>query len=405
MEEQALGGIKVLDFGWALVGSLTSKYLADFGAQVIRVESLTRPDLTRTNRLTSSSMGCNPDDKPWFTHLNTSKMSLGINLKHPRARKIIEGLVYWADVINENFTPGTLAKLGLDYESVRKLKPDIIMVSGSAYGQTGPMAKEWGVDGTGASLSGYLDLTGWPDRGPIGPNPPYGDAVLPYFNALAVVAALDYKRKTGNGQYIDGGMLEVCVHQITPALLNWEANGQLQTRNGNRIPYAAPHGVFPCKGEDRWCAIAVFTDEDWAAFCRVIGDPAWSKDARFESLKARKENEDMLDNLISGWTRQYSAETVMERLQAGGVAAGVVQTMEDLLEHDPQMKERDFLVPLKHPVIGVHGHPTPPYKLSKTKARVKTAPCLGEHSEYICTRILGLSDEEFIEFVQDEVFI
>jgi benzylsuccinate CoA-transferase BbsF subunit len=404
MEKQALTGVNVLDFGWALVGSLTGKYLADYGAQVIRVESGSRIDLTRTNRLTAKSSGCNPDDKPWFTHLNTSKMSLGINLKHPRAKMVIDGLIQWADVINENFTPGTLTKLGFDYESISKIRPDIIMVSGSAYGQTGPMAQEWGVDGTGASLSGYLDITGWTDRGPVGPNPPYGDAVLPYFNALAIIAALDYKRRTGKGQYIDGSMLEVCIHQMTPAFLDWKANGRLQTRNGNRIPYAAPHGVFPCAGDDRWCAIAVFTDEEWRAFCHVIDDPPWTKEPGFETLDARKENEAILEEYISVWTCKHSAETVMQKMQAAGIAAGVVQTMEDLLEHDPQMKERDFLIPLEHPVIGSHGHPTPPYKLSKTKAQVKTAPCLGEHSDYICTRILGMSDEEFIELLQDGVF-
>ncbi len=404
MEAQALMGVKVLDFGWALVGSLTGKYLADYGAQVIRVESSSRIDLTRTNRLTAKSSGSNPDDKPWFTHLNTSKMSLGINLKHPRAKRVIEGLIQWADVINENFTPGTLAKLGFDYESVSQMRPDIIMVSGSAYGQTGPMAQEWGVDGTGASLSGYLDITGWPDRGPVGPNPPYGDAVLPYFNALAVVAALDYKRRTGKGQYIDGSMLEICVHQITPALLDWNSNNRLQTRNGNRIPCAAPHGVFPCKGNDRWCAIGVFTEEEWEAFCHVMGDPPWTKEPRFKDLHARKANEALLEEYVSEWTRLHSAETVMEKMQAAGIPAGVTQTMEDLLEHDPQMKERDFLIPLEHPVIGIHGHPTPPYKLSKTKAQIKTAPCLGEHTHYVCTRILGMSDEEFIELLQDGLF-
>jgi benzylsuccinate CoA-transferase BbsF subunit len=404
MEKQALAGVKVLDFGWALVGSLTTKQLADHGAQVVRIESMSRIDLPRINPMTSMSSATNPDDKPWFTHLNTSKYGMCLNLKRAPSKSVIDRLIGWADVINSNFTPGTLTKLGFDYDYVKTIKPDIIMVAGSAYGQTGSMAHEWGVDGTGAALSGYLDLTGWPDRGPVGPNVPYGDVVLPFFIAAAIVSALDYKRRTGRGQYIDASMIEVCVHPITPALLDREANGRLQTRRGNRIAYAAPHGVFPCQGDDRWCAIAVFTDDEWQAFCHAIGDPPWTKEPRFATLKSRKENEDMLEELVAEWTRQHKAEEVMPIMQAAGVPAGVVQTMQDVLENDPQLKERGFLVPLKHPVIGVFGHPTPPYKLLKTKAQVRTSPCLGEHTEYVCIQLLGMSDEEFAELQQQGIF-
>jgi benzylsuccinate CoA-transferase BbsF subunit len=354
--------------------------------------------------MTSGSSGTNPDDKPWFTHLNTSKYSIALNLKCASAKDIIEKLVRWADVINANMVPGTLARLGFGYDQVRAIKPDIIMAEGSAYGQTGPMAHEWGVDGTGAALSGYLDLTGWPDRGPVGPNAPYGDVVLPFFIATAIVAALDYRRRTGKGQYIDASMLEVCVHQITPSLLDCEANGHLQTRNGNRITYAAPHGVFPCKGDDRWCAIGVFTEDEWEAFCRVIGKPELIKDPAFSTLKSRKDNEAELEKLVAAWTSKRTAEEIMKMLQAAGVPVGVVQTMQDIVDHDPQLKMREFLIPLKHPVIGIFGHPTPPYKLSKTGAKVTTSPCLGEHTEYICTELLRISDEEFINLWQQGIF-
>lgn len=404
MEKQVLAGVKVLDFGWALVGSLASKQLADHGAQVVRVESITRIDLARANRMNSMSSTINPDDKPWFTHLNTSKYSMALNLNSAPAKSVIERLIRWADVVSENFTPGTMTKLGLDYNYIRTIKPDIIMVGGSLYGQTGPMAREWGIDGTGIALSGYLDLTGWPDREPVIPNVPYGDFVLPFFIAAAIVAALDYKRRTGKGQYIDASMLEVCVHQITPTLLDWEANRHLQTRNGNRIAYAAPHGVFPCKGDDRWCAIGVFTDDEWVTFCHVMGDLPWTKEPRFATLSSRKMNEDALEELVAEWTKQHSAEEVMHIMQAAGVPAGVVQTAQDILENDPQLKKREFLVPLAHPVIGVFGHPTPPYKLLKTPAQVRTSPCLGEHNHYVCIQLLGMSDEEFVELWRQEVF-
>ena len=304
MTKQALAGVKVLDFGWFIVGALTGKHLADHGAQVIRVESVTRPDAMRGNRQVSISTATNPDDKPMFTYLNTSKYSMAVNLKHPRAREIIDRLIRWADVVNENFTPGTMSKLGFDYEYISKIKPEIIMVGSSVYGQTGPLAREWGLDGTGMTLSGHVHLTGWPDREPVMTTcSPYGDIVLPLFAASAIVAALDYKRRTGKGQYIDASMLEVCAYKISPALLDWQANAHLQTRTGNRIPYAAPHGVFPCVGDDRWCAIAVFTSEEWEAFCHVIGDPPWTKEQRFATLDLRKQNEDELEKLVAEWTR------------------------------------------------------------------------------------------------------
>ena len=290
IDQPALTGIKVLDFGWALVGSLTGKHLADNGARVIKIESSNRIDLSRTNRMVKISSGNNPDDKPWYSHLNTSKYSFAINLKSPLAKGVIEKLVAWADVVNENFTPGTLTKLGMDYEYMKRINPDIIMLSASAYGQTGPLAHEWGVDGTGLAMSGYLDQTGWPDRCPVGANVPFGDVVLPYINAMAIVAALDYRDRTGKGQHIDSSMVEVCTHMSTPQLLDLQANKHLQKRNGNRLENACPHGVFPCQGEDRWCAIAVFTENEWQAFCSAIGDPDWTKDNRFATLKRQELN-------------------------------------------------------------------------------------------------------------------
>jgi benzylsuccinate CoA-transferase BbsF subunit len=405
MNKQALAGVKVLDFGWIIVGGVTSKQLADHGAQVIRVESVTRPDAMRGDRQVSISKANNPDDKPMFTYLNTSKSSIAVNLKHPRSREVIDRLIRWADVVIENFTPGTMSKLGLSYEYMSQIKPEIIMIGCSVYGQTGPFARQWGMDGTANALSGRINLTGWPDREPLVPACcPYGDMVLPLLAALAIVAALDYKRRTGKGQYIDASMFEICVHSMSPAFLDWQANSHLQSRNGNRVPYAAPHAVLPCLGEDRWCAISVFTKEEWEAFCSAIGNPEWTKEPRFATLDLRKQNEDELEKLISEWTKKHSAEEIMHRMQAACVPAGVVQNARDILENDPQLKEREFLVPLKHPVLGVFGHPTPPYKLLKTPAQVKTSPCFGEHTESVCTGLLGFSDEEFVELLREGVF-
>jgi len=406
MKNQVLADVNVLDFSWALVGSITTKQLGDHGARVVKIESSKRVDLARTDRQVSISKPDNLDDKPWFTHLNTSKYSIALDLKNPKSRGVIDRLIQWADVVMENFSPGTMKKLGLDYESIKRVKPDIIMASGSVYGQTGPMAQEWGVDGTGNALTGRLYLTGWPDRGPVAPTSvPYGDVVLPMFIASAIVAALDYRRRTGKGQYIDASMFEVVTHQTSPAIMDWMVNKNLQTRTGNRNPYASPHGVFPCSGDDRWVAITVFSEEEWKALCKVMENPPWTKEDHFSSLDARKKNEDRLEAFIGEWTANYTPHEIMEKLQAVGVPAGAVQNAQDLLENDPQLKEREFLVPVEHPVLGTFGHPTPPYKLLKNKAEVRTSPCLGEHTYMVCTEFLGISVDEFLELEQTGVFI
>ena len=405
MDKQVLEGVKILDFSWALVGSMTTKQLGDYGATIVKVETSKRIDLTRTDRQVSISTSESADDKPWFNDLNTSKHGIVLDLKHPRSREIILKLVQWADVVMENFSPGTMARLGMDYESLKKIKPDIIMASGSVYGQTGPMANNWGVDGTGNALSSRLYMTGWPDRSPIVPSAvPYGDVVLPFIIGSAIVAALDYRNRTGKGQYIDASMFEVLVHQMAPAMMDWQATGIVPERSGNRSDRAAPHGVYPCKGEDRWCAISVFTQEEWQAFAKAIGAPAWTAEARFQTFEGRKQNEDDMDALIAQWTRDKDAYDVMTVLQDAGVAAGVAQDYSDVYD-DPQLNGREFLVDLNHPVLGEFGHMTPPFKLTRNRPAVRNAPCLGEHTEYVCTQILGLSDEQFIEYFSEGVFV
>ncbi len=402
MHGQVLEGVNVLDFGQAIAGPVSARHLANHGATVIHVESIARPDMTRTTREVARSTPTNPDFRPTNAHYNTSKLSIMLNLKHPQARPVIDRLIGWADVVNENFSPGTMDRLGLSYENICKIRPDVIMVSSSIFGQDGPYAHLGGVDGIANAASGRTYLAGWPDRAPVTPgSAPYGDMVHPLFVAMAVVAALDYRRRTGKGQYIDASMFEVCAHSIGPALLDWQIGHRSIERNGNRIPNAAPHGVFRCSGDDRWCAIAVFADDEWKAFCRVIGEPEWTE--RFSSLELRKENEEELEGLVAEWTSKHAAEEVMHMMQRAGVAAGVVQNARDLIEADPQLREREFLVPLVHPVMGEFGHPTPPFKLSKTKARITTSPCLGEHTHYICTELLGVSDAEFVELIQQGV--
>jgi benzylsuccinate CoA-transferase BbsF subunit len=406
MPGQLLSGVNVLDFTWAVAGSVTTKQLADHGASVVRIESRTRPDLARFERLTSGSSENNPDDKPWFCDLNSSKFSLTINLKHPRARKLILRLVDWCDMVADNFTPGTLKKLGFDYETLRAHKPNIVMLSSSIFGQTGPFAETWGVDGTGNALSGRLTSTGWPDRDPTLPSASIlGDIVQPYVNAAAIVAALIARDRTGEGQYIDTSMFEILVQHTAPAVLEQSTKNEDFVRAGNRVPWAAPHGVFACAGHEQWLAIEVNEDSEWRALCAEMGRPNLADDPRFTTLVQRKTNEDALNREVELWTRTQSPHQAMMRLQAAGIAAGAVQTAADIVERDPQLALRQALVTLPHPPLEPFGHQAPPYKFSRTPHAMRTAPNLGEHTRMVCRDFLGMSDAEIDVLIVDGLFV
>jgi crotonobetainyl-CoA:carnitine CoA-transferase CaiB-like acyl-CoA transferase len=396
-----LSGVRVLDLSWALVGSLTTKALADHGAVVIKVESATRPCLTRTDVQVAASSRESFDDKPWFAHLNTSKLSLRLNIKHESAREILEPLIDWADIVVENFSPGTLEKLGLDYATLKRRRPDLIMVSGSAYGQTGPLAREWGVDGTGAALSGRTWLTGWPDRPPVIPSAvPYGDVVLPQVMVAAAVAALSERRRCSLGCHIDAAMVEVCAQQMAPALLATQLGGPL-TRAGNRDRSMLLQGVYPTLGDDRWIAISIADAEDWARLTTCVGGdwPAADKVRTADPAAL-----DALDLRIAAFSAKHEDRALMRTLQAAGIAAGVVQDAEDLLEHDVQLKARPAFALLEHPLLGNFAHQTCPYHFSRTPARLQPAPSLGQHTETICRDILHLSLAQFETLQRENLF-
>jgi len=399
-----LTGVKVLDFSWVVVGGLLTKQLADYGAEVIKIESINRLCGTRVEAHTARSRRGDPDDKPWFAHLNTSKKSIQLDLKSPAANEIIEGLVEWADLVVENFSPGTMEKMGLSYERLKAINPGIVMVSGSVFGQTGPLSREWGIDSTGAALSGRIAMTGWPDRAPVVPSVVYGDGLLPMILAAAAIAAIDNKDRTGLGCHVDGSMLDVLVQQIAPAaLFNQLAEAQLQ-RSGNRTPNAVPHGVFPCKGDDKWIAIAITTETEWRAFTLALGHPEWADDGRFSDFESRKTHEGELEQLIAETTKAFSAHDLMHRLAAAEVPAGAVQDASDLLERDPQLKARGFLVRVDHPALGEFDQQATPYKLSATPALPGPAPCLGQHTEYVCKSVLKMPAERFAELSAQGLF-
>lgn len=396
-------GLKVADFSWVAVGPLITRYLADHGATVVKVESSVRVDICRTTPPFKDEIpGVNHTG--WPLEWTRNKYSMTLNFKHPKGIEIARRLVSWADVVTESFAPGVAGRMGLSYEDVRKINPSIVMLSTSMQGQTGPHAPHPGYGIQLTALSGFVHLTGWPDRGPVELYGAYTDFITPRFGIVALVAALNYRRRTGKGQYIDLSQYECSMHFLAPLILDYIVNDRIWNRVGNRSCCAAPHGAYHCRGNDRWCVIAVFTDEEWASFCEVIGNPALTEDQRFSTLLMRLSNVEELDRLVESWTIKHSPEEVMSLMQEAGIAAGVVETGEDL-HRDPQLKHRQHFQILDHPDMGRCTHSSLAFKLSKTPSKLRmSAPLLGQHNEYVCANILQMSDEEFVELLQQGVF-
>ena len=401
-KKKLLEGIKIADFMWAAVGPLTIKTFADYGAEVIQIEGRTRNSGMRVIGPYKDNIHDMDLSGSW-NQWNTSKKSVAINLAKPRGIELAKKIVAWADIVADNFVAHTMERMGLGYEELKKVKPDIIMLSSCMMGQTGPYSRSVGYGGPLTALSGFRHITGWPDYEPIGPAGAYTDFIAPHFNTLALLAALEYRRRTGKGQYLDLSQYENGVLFMSPLILDYNVNGRIADRMGNRLAYAAPHGAYRCQGDDRWCAIAVFTDEEWNSFCRVIGNPKWTNCTKFNTLITRKENEDELDRLVEDWTIQHTAEEVMTLMQQNGVAAGVLQNAEDLQERDPQLKHRNLYCTLNHPKQGKYVAPRPVFIASKCPCEVQCAPLLGEHNEPVLKEILGMSDKEIEEFVIEGV--
>ena len=404
MERRPFEGINVLEFAWAGVGPMAVNYLANYGATVVKIENYSRPDITRTNPPYK-------DGKPgldrsiYFAWINSAKKyDITLNLNHAKGIELVKKLLAWADVVVESFTPGTLERWGLGYEELKKINEDIIMFRTCGYGQTGPLAKQPSLGFHLTSTSGLNSITGWPDR-PVTELPgAYTDLIVTIIAGGLLSAAIEYWRRTGKGQCLDLSQQEAAIHFIAPLILDYSANKRDPAKTGNRVACAAPHGVYRCQGDDRWCAITVFTDEEWRSFCKIIGKLEWINGPKFSTLLNRKQNEDELDRLIEEWTGEHSPEEVMALMQAVGVAAGVVANAKDIAE-DPQVSHYHFYRELDHPEMGRCGfYHGPPFNLSEVPYELSRPPLLGEHTEYVCTKILGVPDGEFAQLIQDGVF-
>ena len=361
-----LDGLNVLDFCWVAAGPMTTKYLAEYGATVVRVESAKRPESLRLGApFREGSTGINRS--AYFASYNAGKLGITIDMGHPRSRELVLRMVRWADLVTENFTPGTMEGWGLGYLELEKEKPGILMFSASMLGRGGPQSRQPGYGAVLSSLAGLAYMTGWPDRDPVNPYGAYTDFVVPRFAVAAILAALDYRRRTGKGTHLDMSQLETSLHFSAPAMLDYGVNGRERERAGNRDPAAAPHGVYPCRGEDRWIAIACASDTQWRALS-TIADPSgggWAHEERFHTLLGRKTWEDDLDRLMGDWTKDQDAGELADTLQRAGVPAAMVNDCRDLFE-DPQLRHRGHFQWLDHPDIGPYATDRSEFDLSRT---------------------------------------
>lgn len=403
MDREALKGIRIADFSWVWSGPLATLLLSFLGAEVIKIESRKRLDQTRQGTITTGDSFSDFDASPTFNNANLNKKSVTIDLSRSEGTELAKRIVAASDLVVENMRPGVMDKLGLGYKDLVKVKPDIVMLSVSGFGSSGPYREYAGFAPIFAAFGGLADLTGYEDGEP---NTMSGvmDLRVGTASAFAILAALIHRQKTGEGQYIDLSASE-CVSSLVGAeLMEYSMNGRSPVRRGNQDSIMAPHNCYRCKGEDKWISIAVATDEEWNALCEIMGDPAWCKEEAFSTVYSRWKNRAELDKHIAEWTINYTHHEVMRLLQDAGVAAMPSLNAEELLS-DPHVKARSLITEIEHPVMGKKVVLNPSWKLSETPAKVKRAsPLLGEHKDEVFGGLLGMSREE-IKKLEDEKVI
>ncbi|MDD5094780.1 MAG: CoA transferase [Dehalococcoidia bacterium] len=388
-----LEGIRVADFTWAWAGPHAVGLLARLGAEVIKVESRTRIDHSRVLSLTTGDIYSGIDNSPVFSDLNVNKIGITLNLGHPKGAQLAREIARISDVAVQNMRPGVIDRLGLGYEVLHKINPRLVMLSISALGMTGPAKKYIGYAPSFGALGGSSYITGYPDHEPL-LSLGESDLLAGTTGAFAIIAALIHRQKTGEGQHIDLSCSEAISVLLGNVLMDYTMNGRVQFRQGNEDECMAPHNGYRCKGEDKWISIAIGTEEEWQAFCQIIGHPEWILDQRFANAQARRQNHLELDKMVAGWTVKQNAYEAMEMLQKAGVAAIPIWNGKELYE-DSHLRERDFFIEVPHPGLGKHTVIAPPWKLSRTPARVtRHGPLLGEHNQYVFGELLGLSNSE-----------
>jgi crotonobetainyl-CoA:carnitine CoA-transferase CaiB-like acyl-CoA transferase len=387
-------GMHILEFGSGAAGPIATRYFAEHGATVLRVESKSRPDFLRVYALGPK----NPhglEGAAMYDGLNVGKRNVTFNLKHPEAVALVTRLVVeWADAVAENFAPRAMKGFGLDYDTLAAIKPDLVMVSACLNGQTGPHKDYPGFGGQGSALSGWNWLTGWPDREPVGPHGTITDSLAPRYVASALAAGLLYRRRTGRGVYLDVSQVESALWSLSPWLLDFELDGSIGMRSGNRSPHAVPHGAFPCADEDgvgdRWVAIATWSDAEWERLAAVMG----RADSSLATLAARHARIDEVEAAVAAWTRSRTRLEAAETLQAVGIEAVPVEDFGDV-HSDPQVAGRDHFVPLEHPFMGPGLYERNGFRLSDAPSGyTRSGPTLGQDNDWVLRDLLGLTDAE-----------
>ena len=404
---RALDGLNVLDLSWVVAGPLIGRALADFGARVVRVESSRRIE---TARLMQPFHGGKPgvENSALYGNCNAGKLGLTVNLKTEAGRGVVRDLARWADVVIESFSPGQMAKWGLDYAALSRDNPSLIMLSTSIAGQTGPWSALAGYGNVGASLSGFQHLAGWEARLPLGPFGPYTDYLGPRLALVVLLAALEDRRRTGRGRYIDVAQVEAGVFFLSPQVAHYGFDGTVAQRRGNRDDVFAPHGVYPCQAEDgkeRFVAIAARNNAEWRRLAETMGRSDLADRADLRTAEQRRARADFLDEQIAQWTKTRRAADVEQCLQAVGVPAHRSASSADFAA-DPQLAHRGHLVRLPHPIHGQTTVEGPRYLLSDTPGEVtRPAPTLGQDNEYVLRDILGYSEERIAQLTEDGVLV
>jgi benzylsuccinate CoA-transferase BbsF subunit len=394
-----LSGIRVADFTWVWAGPMCTMQLAHMGAEVIRMETTTRPcTLRMLPPFAGGQMG--PNRAGYFNQYSQGKRGILLNIQTPEGKELAKKLVAISDVAVENFASNVIDRLGLGYEDLRQVKPDLVMISMSGYGRGGPESHYVSYGPAQVPLSGLSSLTGYKGWGPLHVGMSYGDPNAGLHAAFAVISALYHRERTGKGQYIDMSQWESSMAVIGEAFLGYQMRGAQPERDGSRVPHMSPHGVFMSAGEDRWISIACGSDEEWRALCGVMGRPELADEDRFISLAQRKANEDELEAVITEWTLQHDPFEAMEMLQAAGVAAYPPLVNREVVE-SPQLEARGFWVEKEHPEAGVRRHAGIPYRMSGTPVEVRSpAPVMGQDNDYVFGELLGLSSQEIADLAE-----
>ena len=403
----ALEGIRIIEMGQLIAVPAATKLLADMGAQVIRIESCSRLELYRATSLyRNDASGEYWNRAANFYEQNRNKLGVTLDLGNPRGVETLKELIAVSDVFAENFTPRVMRNFGLEYEDLRRLKPDLIMVSSTGYGYTGPWSDFGAIGYSTEAASGLAHITGYKGGPPALPEIPYADYTAAEHTEFAIMAALVYRARTGKGQFIDVAQSETLSSTVPEALMDYAVNGRDLVRIGNEDPTMSPHGCYPCSGGDRWIAIAVATDAEWASLCKVLGTSEWDRDQRFNGAQSRWEHRTELDELISEATRGWSHYGLMHALQAAGVPSGAVLDGEELL-FDPHLKARSFYrVQEHHASTGMPPLPyaKAPWRMQATpEADARPAPLMGAHNSEVLSELLGRPESEMNSLEEEGV--